>query len=253
MDLEQHALLAFAALGILALRLCPFLQRVFVRHHQQDSVRVLVIVQDTLIDVDTAVRQRVLKALRAVFLAVRADKQRLEAPNDPEESRVRFRHVTHIARVQPSVDDGRCRALGVLPITRHDVLSLDDDLAAFTVRHDITFRVADLQLHRLDNPSRRTEDGAVERVGADDRSRLTQTVTLEHRHAYRAEIALQRDVKQRSAAYEELHSSAEILPYRLENQAIEELHQRPSPRVLPSAFIPVLAVICDRVLEREVI
>ena len=253
LDLEQHTLFSFFGRRIFALLFCPCLQRFFIGHHEQNRIWILVIMEDTLVHVNAAVGKRVLKSLGAVFLSVRADEERFEPSNDPEVSRVRRGDIPHISGMQPSIHDCSRRALGVLPIARHDVFTLDHNLSSFAIGHDITFRIAYLQFHWADDSSGRAEDGSFERVRTDDRRCFAQSVALEHRHSDRAEIALQRDVEQRSTADKELHPSAEILTHCLENQSVKEFDERVSPRVLPSAAIPIFAVVSDGVIEGEII
>ena len=109
--------------------------------------------QYALLHIDAAVGERILEAFRTVLLAVGRYEQRLETPHDPQESRMLGCHIAHVSSIKPAVNDGLRRALGVLPIARHHVLALDDNLAALTIRHDIALVVAYLHIQRSDYSS----------------------------------------------------------------------------------------------------
>ena len=154
--------------------------------------------------------------------------------------------------MEPAVDDGVGRGLGVLPVARHHVLAADDDLAAGAVRDFLALGVQDDDVHRLHQPAGGAEAGVALRVRADDRGGLGETVALEHGHAHGAEEALELDVQQGAAAHEELHPAAEALAHLLEEDLVEQGHEGLAPEGAARAAVVVFLVVLDGVLDGEV-
>ncbi len=154
--------------------------------------------------------------------------------------------------MQPAIDDGLCRRFGVLPIARHDILSLDNNLTALSVGNDIALGVTDLQVQVCHDTTARSEDGVSRGVGADNRRCLTQAIALEHRHTHGTEIALQLDVEQRTATDKEFHTATEALAHAGEDEFVEQFDQRSTP-CLTAAAVPVLLIIFNGVLERKLV
>ena len=194
----------------------------------------------------------VLKGLWRVFLTVGGNQQALETSHDIEEIGVPRADITHVAGVKPAVDDGIGSRLGILPVAGHDVLATDDDFAFFADRHFLAVTVAYLYVHRLDYTAGRAEDCMAFGVGADNRSRLSEAVALEHRHTHGAEESLKFDVQQGAASNEEAHPAAESFADILENELVEEPHKRLSPPVQYSAAVVVFLVISNGIAYREV-
>ena len=90
------------------------------------------------------------------------------------------------------------------------------------------------------------------RVRTDDWGRLAQTITLEHRHSYRAEITLQLNVQQRTTTYKEAHSAAKTFANGLEDKLVKQFNQWPTP-CLPTTTIPIFLIIFNRIVERKLI
>ena len=120
------------------------------------------------------------------------------------------------------------------------------------MRHLIAIIVTNLQIQWFYDTTARTKDSMPHRVSADNWRCLAQSISLEHRHTYGAEIALQLDIQQRSTAYEEAHPTAESLAYSFEDDLVKQFHQRPSP-CLPSAAIPILLIIFNGIIQRKLI
>ena len=120
-------------------------------------------------------------------------------------------------------------------------------------RHFLAIRIAYLAIHRTHDAAGRTEDSVTLRVGADDRRSLTQTVTLEHGNTDSVVITLQLDVEQRATAHEEQHTATQTLTHCLENQFVEQSHQRTFPQLTQTALVPVFLVVLDVQLQRVVV
>ena len=160
--------------------------------------------------------------------------------------------VAHVAGVEPAVDDGVGRGLGVLPVARHHVLATDDNLTAGAVRDFLALGVQDDTVHRLHQSAGGPEAGVALGVRADDRSGLGEAVALEHGHAHGAEESLEFDVQQGAAAHEKLHPAAETLTYLLEQDLVEQGHERLPPEGAAGAAVVVFLVVLDGVVEGEV-
>ncbi len=128
--------------------------------------------------------------------------------------------------MEPSVAHGFGRRGRILPVSGHDILAADDDLAPLAGRQFAPLVVEDPQFKRLQQHARRTEAVLVPpgRVGRDDRSRLRKAVALEHGDADGIEKALELAVEQGAAADEETQLAAERLPHLREEDAVEESH-----------------------------
>ena len=90
-------------------------------------------------------------------------------------------------------------------------------------------------------------------VGADDRGSFGKTIALECRHSDGAEVALKLDVEQGASADAEAHLATEGLTNLAEDELVEESHQRLSPKLEETSAVVVLLVVCDCVLEGEVV
>ena len=90
-------------------------------------------------------------------------------------------------------------------------------------------------------------------VGTDDRSRLGKTIALEGRHSDCAEVALKIDVEQSASADAEAHLATEGLTNLAEYELVEQSHKRLSPKLEETSAVVVLLVVCDCVLEGEVV
>ena len=219
-------------------------QGLAVRHHDGPREGVLVVVYEDLVDVGRLVHDRLLHSFGTVFLAVRGDQQALEPPQHIE--KLILGDITHVARVEPSVAYGLGRSLGVLPVSRHDVLTADDDLSLRTAGHLVPFLVEDLQVERDEDLARRTEAVPVVfgRVGRDDGRRLRESVSLKHRDADGVEEALELRIEQGAPADEELHAAAERLADLAEQQGVEDADHR-GEQDPPSAAPAVSVLIVD--------
>ena len=190
LNLVKHQSLSCFCFRVNALLLAVIAQCIFVRHNQGNGVGVLVVVQDTLLNIRRTVCQTVLKTFRTVLLAIGTDQQTFEAAYYPQESRMFLRHISHIAGVQPAVNDRFLCCLGVLPVACHHILAANNNLAAFAVRHNVSLAVAYLHFLVGYYSSAGAEDCSSVGVRADDRRSLAQSVALEHRHSYGAEVSL---------------------------------------------------------------
>ena len=130
--------------------------------------------------------------------------------------------------MQPAINNGFSRCRRVLPISRHNILALDNDFALLAQWHLIAIVVENLQLQRLDNLTRRAEamTPLAERVSRDNRCSLRQAVALQHRHTHSVEESLQLRVEQRSTAYEEFYVATKSLAHLLKENLIEQCHKR---------------------------
>ena len=73
--LLKHSFLALFGCCIHALCFHILFERIFVRHDEHHGVRVLVVVQNDLLDILATIGQTIFKSLWAVFLAIGTDKQ----------------------------------------------------------------------------------------------------------------------------------------------------------------------------------
>lgn len=118
---------------------------------------------------------------------------------------------------------------GVFPVSGHDVLAADHDLAFLSAGKLPSRFVDDFQVERDQYLARRPEPVPVVlgRVGRDDGRRFREAVTLEHRDADGVVEPLQLRVEQRAAAHEEPEAPAERFPHLAEQRRVEEFYQRP--------------------------
>ncbi len=252
LDKVQHVVLAFLGGRVQAMLLAGLCQGVLVRHHQGHAVRLLVVVQHAGVHPLGGFREVVLEAFRAVLFTVGGDEEALEAAHHIKEVRVLRANVTHVAGVQPAVNDGIRRGFGVLPVAGHHVFSADNNLALGAVGHFLALCIQDDAVHGLHNAAGGAKAGVTGGVGADDGRGFREAVTLEHGHAYGAEEALQLNVQQGAAAHEEFHAAAKALAYLGEHQFVKEGNQGLSPEGAAGAGIVVFLVVFDGVVQGKV-
>ena len=232
--------------------LAGFRQGVLVRHHQGHAVGLLVVVEHAGVHPLGGFGEVVLEAFGGVFLTVGGDEEALESAHDIEEVRVFGADVAHVAGVEPAVNNGIGRGLGVLPVAGHHVFSADDNLAFGAVGYFLAIGVQDDAVHGLDDAAGGTEAGVALRVGADDGRGFREAVALEHGHAHGAEEALQLDVQQGAAAHEEAHAAAEALAHLGEHQFVKQVHQRLAPGGAAGSAVVVFLVVFDGIAQGKV-
>ena len=147
LDLLEHLDLSLLGGRIHAKLLHIRLESLLVRSYESDGVRALAVMHERTVDILGILDKILFDSLRRIFLAVSCDKKRLETSHDIKH--LLITHVTHVSCMKPAVNDGVRGGLRVLPVSGHDVLALDADLALHTERLLDAIGIKNLDLHRL--------------------------------------------------------------------------------------------------------